>query len=144
LQPDGVRTSGALPACSPATLLQRAAAHPDRIALRHKDLGIWREYSWRDYAQWVARQARAFHALGVARGDRVAILADNRPEWVVGDMALQAIGAVVVGVYSTSPSAEVEYVLAHSESVVCVVEDEEQLDKIVQVRDQLPHCATWS
>ena len=136
--PDGVRASGALPACSPATLLRRAAAHPDRIALRHKDLGIWREYSWRDYAQWVARQARAFHALGVARGDRVAILADNRPEWVVGDMALQAIGAVVVGVYSTSPSAEVEYVLAHSESVVCVVEDEEQLDKIVQVRDQLP------
>ncbi|HEX4936876.1 MAG TPA: AMP-binding protein, partial [Gemmatimonadaceae bacterium] len=96
--------------------------------MRHKDLGIWREYTWRDYAQWVAVQARAFAALGVQAGDRVAILADNRPEWVVGDLAVQSLGAIAVGVYATSPAAEIEYVLEHSGAVACVVEDEEQCD----------------
>ncbi len=130
----GART---LPACTPATLLNRAAAHPEQIALRHKDLGLWRETTWRRYAEWTAVQLQAFRALGVVPGDRVAILADNRPEWVVSDLALQALGAITVGLYSTSPAAELEYLLAHSGAVVCVVEDQEQLDKVNEVRERL-------
>lgn len=125
-------------ASTPAALLRQAERLGDRVALRHKDLGIWREFSWRDYAQWVAVQARAFAALGVEPGDRVAILGDNRPEWVVGDLAIQALGAVSVGVYATSPAAEIEYVLEHSGAVVCVVEDEEQCDKVLTTWGRLP------
>ena len=122
----------------PATLLQQAGRLGDRVAMRHKDLGIWREYSWRAYAEWVAVQARAFEALGVEPGDRVAILADNRPEWVVADLAIQSLGAISVGLYATSPAAEIEYVLEHSGAVVCVAEDEEQCDKVLAVRERLP------
>ena len=71
-------------------------------------------------------------------GDRVAIHAENRPEWVLADLAIQGIGAVSVGVYPTSPAAEVEYLLGHSEAVVLIAEDEEQLDKALAVRERLP------
>lgn len=125
-------------ASGPATLLRQAERLGDRAALRHKHLGIWREFSWRDYAQWVAVQARAFAAMGVQPGDRVAILADNRPEWVVGDLAIQSLGAIAVGLYATSPAAEIEYVLEHSGAVACVVEDEEQCDKILATWERLP------
>ena len=137
----GPSTAGdaeALPHCGPALLLQRAARRGGAVALRHKDLGIWRETSWAEYATRVAVQARALAALGVQRGDRVAILADNRPEWVVADLAAQSLGAITVGLYSTSPAAEVEYLLAHSGAVLCVVEDEEQWDKVRTVRASLP------
>ena len=71
-------------------------------------------------------------------GDRVAIHGENRPEWVIADLAIQGIGAVSVGVYPTSPAAEVEYLLGHSEAVVLIAEDEEQLDKALAVRERLP------
>jgi long-chain acyl-CoA synthetase len=122
----------------PALLRRHASAHGDAIALRHKDLGRWTEYTWRDYAERTARVGLGLRALGVEAGDRVAILADNRPEWLWTDLAVQGIGAISVGVYPTSPAAEVEYVLSHSGSVVAVVEDEEQLDKVLQVRAALP------
>ena len=127
-----------LPACTPATLLRRAAAHPDRVALRRKELGIWREYTWREYAQLAAVYARGFESLGIERGDKVAILGDNRPEWLAADVALQGLGALVVGLYATSPAAELEYLLQHSESVALVVEDQEQLDKVLETRLRLP------
>ena len=85
-----------------------------------------------------ARRRTGCETLGVQPGDRVAIHAENRPEWVIADLAIQGIGAVSVGVYPTSPAAEVEYLLAHSESVVLIAEDEEQLDKALAVRERLP------
>lgn len=122
----------------PQVLAARAAEHPTRVALRHKDLGRWREYTWADYAGQVARAGLAFRALGVAAGDRVAIIGENRPEWIFADLGVQGLGAIVVGVYTTSPAAEVEYLVEHSGSSVVVVEDEEQLDKVLMVRHQLP------
>jgi long-chain acyl-CoA synthetase len=77
-------------------------------------------------------------AVGVQPGDRVAIHGENRPEWVIADLAAQGIGAISVGVYPTSPAAEVEYLLAHSGSVVLIAEDEEQLDKAMAVRHRCP------
>jgi long-chain acyl-CoA synthetase len=121
----------------PRRLLDRAQATPGQVALRHKDLGVWREYSWAEYAEHTARVGLGLLSLGVASGDRVAVLGENRPEWLWSDLGAQGIGAVVVGVYSTSPAAEVEYLLEHSGSVVAIVEDEEQLDKVLEVRERL-------
>jgi len=122
----------------PARLWRRAEATPDRIALRHKDLGRWREFTWREYARRVAEAGAGLIALGVVRGDRVAIIGENRPEWLWADLGAQGMGMITVGVYPTSPTAEVEYLLAHSESAVAICEDEEQLDKVLAVRDRLP------
>lgn len=122
----------------PTVLARRAAQHPDRVAIRHKDLGRWKEYTWADYSDHVTRAGLAFMALGVTAGDRIAIIGENRPEWLFADLGGQGIGAVIVGVYTTCPAAEVQYLLEHSGSVVVVVEDEEQLDKVLLVRHRLP------
>jgi long-chain acyl-CoA synthetase len=97
----------------PTLLRRNAGIARDAVALRHKDLGLWREYSWGEYADRTARVGLGLLALGVQPGDRVAILGENRPEWLWADLGAQGIGAIVVGVYSTSPAAEVEYILDH-------------------------------
>ncbi len=122
----------------PDHLRRRARAHPDRVSLRHEDLGRWREYTWQEYGERAARAGLGFAALGVVAGDRIAVAGENRPEWLFADIGAQGMGMVTVGVYPTSPAAEVEYILEHSESIVAVVEDEEQLDKVLEVRDRLP------
>jgi long-chain acyl-CoA synthetase len=122
----------------PGRLLARAADTPRRVALRHKRLGRWEEVTWGEYAERTARIGVAFVELGVRAGDRVAILADNRPEWLYADLGAQGIGAIAVGVYPTSAAAEVEYLLGHCGAVVLVAENEEQLDKALAVRDRCP------
>jgi long-chain acyl-CoA synthetase len=122
----------------PALLLAHARERADAPALREKRRGRWRELTWGQYAERVARAAHGLRELGVEPGDRVAIHGENRPEWVIADLAVQGIGAISVGVYPTSPAAEVEYLLGHSESVVLIAEDEEQLDKALAVRERLP------
>ncbi|MDX8151504.1 AMP-binding protein [Patulibacter brassicae] len=130
--------SGAGPGTLPGLLLQRATTTPDAVALRQKHHGLWRETTWGDYARRVAAVAAGLARLGVAAGDRVAIHAENRIEWPLVDLAVQALGAMTVGIYPTSPASEVEYLLAHSRTSVLVAEDEEQLDKALEVRDRLP------
>jgi long-chain acyl-CoA synthetase len=122
----------------PARLLELAATRGDEVALRRKEFGLWRETTWSQYVQWVASVAAHLRELGVGPGTRVAIHAENRPEWLVTDLAVQGLGGVAVGIYSTSPSSEVEYVLAHARVEVLITEDEEQLDKVLEVRDRLP------
>jgi long-chain acyl-CoA synthetase len=122
----------------PELLLQHARERPEAPAIREKRRGRWHELTWGEYAQRVARAAAGLRELGVQRGDRVAVHGENRPEWVIADLAIQGLGAITVGVYPTSPAAEVEYLLAHSESVVLIAEDEEQLDKALAVRERLP------
>ncbi|MBW3668811.1 MAG: long-chain fatty acid--CoA ligase, partial [Actinobacteria bacterium] len=122
----------------PGLLVQRADEHPTRVALRKKDLGRWREYTWEEYRTRAARIGLGLLELGVQPGDRVAIHSENRPAWLLADMGIQGIGAVTVGIYPTSPAAEVEYLLSHSESVILIAEDEEQLDKALAVRANLP------
>jgi long-chain acyl-CoA synthetase len=122
----------------PAHVLRHAAERPDAVALRDKHLGRWRETTWKGYAERIARAAGGLRGLGVGPGDRVAIHAENRVEWVVADLAVQALGAISVGIYPTSPEAEVEYLLGHSGARVVVAEDEEQLDKALAVRARVP------
>ncbi len=122
----------------PARLRHWEHTRAEVVALRHKDLGLWREYTWAEYGELAARTGLGLLSLGVQPGDRVAVLGDNRPEWLFSDLGAQGIGAVVVGVYATSPAEEIHYVLEHSGSSVAIVEDEEQLDKVLAVRDRLP------
>ena len=123
----------------PDLLIARADEMGERTALRHHHMGIWVSLSWRDYATRAARVGMALAELGVEPGQRIAIHSENRPEWLLADIGAQGIGAVPVGIYPTSPPAEVEYLLDHSEAVVLIAEDEEQLDKVLEVRDRLPN-----
>jgi long-chain acyl-CoA synthetase len=123
----------------PALLLHHAETRGSRTAVRSKDLGRWEETSWSRYAERVAHLAMGFVELGVTPGDKVAVHAENRIEWLLADLAAQGIGATTVGIYPTSPPAEVQYILEHSESVLLVAEDEEQLDKALEVRASLPN-----
>lgn len=136
-RPVAASGSAAEPASLPAALLRHAERRGKAVALRDKHRGIWRETTWARYAERAAAVGLALREIGVEPGDRVAIQAENRPEWVVADLAIQGIGAVTVGVYPTSPAAELEYLLEHSESVVMIAEDEEQLDKALEVRERL-------
>jgi long-chain acyl-CoA synthetase len=132
-----VSEAATLPAC----LIHHARTRPRGVALRRKDLGRWREWTWAEYADWVARVAAGLRASGIEPGDRVAIQSENRPEWLVADVAAQAIGAIVVGVYPTSPAAELEYLMRHSGAKLLIAEDQEQVDKAVEVRPSLPDFA---
>jgi long-chain acyl-CoA synthetase len=122
----------------PAILLHRAHETPRRVAMRKKHLGVWKQYTWADYADRAAAVGLGLRALGVEAGDRIAVHSLNRPAWVLADMGAQGIGAVTVGIYPTSPAAEVQYLLGHSGAKVLVAEDEEQVDKALAVRAELP------
>ncbi len=119
-------------------LQEHAARRPDAVALRNKHLGIWEEISWAAYRDAVAATAAQLDALGVRAEDQVAILSDNRPEWLYADLGAQALGARSVGVYQTNPPEDVAYVVDHSGSKLLFCEDQEQVDKAVAIADQTP------
>lgn len=129
--------AGASPAEGTTTIVtrvrDRAASTPREVAMRRKDLGVWREVSWAEYWDTVLTTAHGLLALGVEPGDRVSIQSENRPEWLYLDLATVAVGAITVGLYPTNPSAEVAYLLSHSGSCVHLAEDQEQLDKVLEV-----------
>ncbi len=125
----------------PNKLLKQAATRGDQVAVRHKQLGIWCQYSWQDYANQARLIGLGLAQLGVSAGEKVAVHAENRPEWIFADLGVQGIGAVTVGIYPTSPAAEVLYLLQHCEAKVVIAEDEEQLDKTLAVWDQLSDLA---
>ena len=122
----------------PGLLIEHAQARPDAVALRNKHMGVWEEITWSGYLQGTERAAYGLHRLGIRAGDAVAILSDNRPEWVYADLAVQALGARSVGVYQTNPEADVQYVVDHSKAKVLICEDQEQVDKAIAIRDQTP------
>ena len=122
----------------PAALRRIAATKPTRIALREKEYGLWEETTYSEYWEMVKTAAMAYRALGVGKGDVVAIHSENRRAWVYADLGAQAAGAVSVGLYPTNPAPEVQYLLEHSEAIVLVAEDQEQVDKALAVKDELP------
>ncbi len=117
----------------PTVFFEQAKKYGDRVALRNKDFGVWRRISWRGYAAEVRLAAAALLSLGVGHGDRIAILGENRPEWLICDLAAMTIGAVTCGIYTTSAPEEVAYIVGHSETRVIFIENEEQIDKILQI-----------
>jgi long-chain acyl-CoA synthetase len=124
---------------SPVTRIRaQAESMPHAVALRDKDMGIWREWTWAAYWDQVQLAGHAFLELGVVPGDRVAIHSENRPEWLVADMGALAARAASVGIYPTNPAAEVGYLLADSGAKVLVAEDQEQVDKAFAVLEGCP------
>ncbi len=103
---------------------------PNHVAFREKSFGIWQEYSWADAWELIEVSAHALLSLGVEVGDRVTIHAEDRPEWIIVDIATVALRGTTVGLYPTNPAAEVEYTISDSGSVVHIVEDQEQVDKV--------------
>jgi long-chain acyl-CoA synthetase len=122
----------------PKLLLQHARLRGTQPALRHKDAGIWQTWTWADLLRDVRAIARALSALGIKRGDTVAIAGNNRPRLYGSILAAQALGAIPVPVYADAVATEMAYVLDHAEVAVAVVQDQEQVDKILSVQDQLP------
>jgi len=119
-------------------LLARALEEPDRIAWRSKHQGLYRERSWRDAAQLVAQAACGLERLGLARGERVAIMGDVCEAWLIADQAAQALGAIVYGIYPTASTQELEYQMLDGGASVFVAEDQEYLDKVLPLLDRLP------
>ncbi len=116
----------------------RGREMPDRIALREKDFGIWQEVSWADYWDKAELVGHGLLALGIEPGDRVAVHSENRREWLYSDIGAISVRATTVGLYPTNPPAEVAYLLSHSGARVLIAEDQEQVDKALEVLDQLP------
>jgi long-chain acyl-CoA synthetase len=123
----------------PKVLAHNAAARGDRPAMREKDLGIWQSWSWADVATEVRALACGLKALGCARGDKVAIIGDNRPRLYWSIVAAQAVGAVPVPMYQDSVADELCYVIEHAEARFAIVEDQEQIDKLLEIKDRCPH-----
>jgi long-chain acyl-CoA synthetase len=118
----------------PQLLRELAARHGDRRhALREKRYGIWQPHTWSDYERRVRDFACGLAALGFARGETLAILGDNRPEWVIAELAAQSLGGRSVGLYPEGIVEEVEHVLAHAQVRFVVAEDQEQVDKLVEL-----------
>jgi long-chain acyl-CoA synthetase len=107
-----------------------------RVAIREKDLGIWQSYTWRDYAERSRRIALGLASLGFARGDKTAIVGDNRPELYWAVLATQMLGGVPVPLYQDSIEKELTYIVDHAEARFAIAEDQEQVDKLLQVRTQ--------
>ena len=110
----------------------------DRIAMREKDYGIWRAYTWAEYAEFARHCAGGFLSLGLTRGDVVSILSENNKEWAFADMGAHAVGLTVNGVYPTYQAGQLEHLLNDSKTRVLIVENEEQLDKFLEVRANTP------
>ncbi|MDW5442184.1 AMP-dependent synthetase/ligase [Polaromonas sp. SM01] len=122
----------------PQMLRERARAMPERIAIRQKDFGIWKPFTWDCYYRRAGHFGLGLRGLGLSDGGHVGVLSENRIEWVLAQMGAGLIGAVAVGVYPTSPSPEVAYVVAHADIEIMVCEDQEQTDKVLEALDQLP------
>ncbi|MEJ8574446.1 AMP-binding protein [Microbaculum marinum] len=117
----------------PKLLRHNAKAFASQVALREKDYGIWHPMTWAEFDQKVRTRALALRDLGIGRGDVVAIIGDNRPDWVISEIAVHAVGALSLGLYRDSLESEVAYLLTHSGTALVFAEDEEQVDKILNL-----------
>src|SRR6266498_4938788 len=141
---DPIPTSGDAHALDPSldTFPKLVVRNAERIgaevAIREKDLGIWQSYTWRDYLGQARLIALGLASLGFTRGDKTAIVGDNRPQLYWSILATQALGGVPVPLYQDSIEQEMQYILDHAEARFAVVEDQEQVDKLLHVKAQCP------
>ena len=124
---------------APKLLIRNAEDFGSRPAIRHKDLGIWQTWTWKRFRDEVRTFAIGLRKLGFERGDTVAIIGDNRPKLYGTFAAVQSLGGVAVPVYQDSVADEMVYVLEHAEVRYAVVQNQEQVDKLIAISDQLPH-----
>ncbi len=136
---DEIKSSGGL---TPSRRLRDIASRfPDQVAFRDKRYGIWNEITYGEFWTQVQYVGSALNYFGVKRTDKVAIHSENRPEWLISDIGIQSLGAISVGLYPTNPPAEVQYLLSHSESKILFAEDQEQVDKALEVSEDVPNLS---
>jgi long-chain acyl-CoA synthetase len=121
----------------PQSFFEQTARYQYRVALRHKQYGIWHKVSWGEYGAQVRKVASAILSMGLPKGQTVCILGDNRPEWLICHMAVMTVGMATCGIYPTSSSDEIRYIIDHSEAKLLFLENEEQLDKIMDILPDL-------
>jgi long-chain acyl-CoA synthetase len=122
----------------PTGFLKAVDKWGDRVAMRKKEYGLWHDITWNDYYDQVRSIACALMSMGLEKGENAAIIGDNCPEWVYADLGIQCCGAATTGVYATNAWQQVEYVVKNSESRFFFVENEEQLDKWLHFKDNVP------
>ncbi len=122
----------------PKLLLQNSRKWPDRVWMRKKEKGIWNEYTWKNCYDQIRCFSLGLMSLGFSRGDKVAILGDNDPHWFWAELAAQAVGGAVTGMFSSSSPDEVKYVVELADATFVVAQDQEQVDKVLSVMEQLP------
>ncbi|WP_022722191.1 long-chain fatty acid--CoA ligase [Rhodopseudomonas sp. B29] len=123
----------------PKLLRLNAREFSDAIALREKDLGLWREFTWADYQARVHDFALGMVELGLGKGAVIGIIGDNRPDWVSAEIATHAIGAMSLGLYRDVLDEEAEYLLSYGEARLVFAEDEEQVDKLLTLAERVPN-----
>ena len=122
----------------PKLLGYNAREHGREVVMREKDFGIWNEFTFADYDRKVRQYALGLRAMGVERGECVGLLGANRPEWVWGEVAAHAIGATSLGIYQDVLGEEAAYLINYAEIKAIICEDEEQVDKLLELEDQIP------
>ena len=122
----------------PKLMLSHARLRADHDAMREKDLGIWQSWTWAQAAEEVRALACGLSSLGLKRGDKLAIIGDNRPRLYWSMTAAQSLGAIPVPLYQDSVADEMAYVLDNADIKIALVENQEQVDKILEVRDRCP------
>ncbi len=122
----------------PRLLLEHARVRGERPATREKDMGIWQTWTWSQMAEEVRAMACGLAELGFKRGDNLAIIGDNRPRLYWSMCAVQMLGGVPVPLYQDAVAAEMAYVLQDAEIHFAIVEDQEQVDKLLEIKDQCP------
>ena len=123
----------------PQLLRKNAATLAAKPAMREKDRGIWQPYSWQRYWDETRDFALGLAAAGFTAGDKLAVIGENRPRLYFAQLATMCLGGIAVPAYQDAIAAELAYVLDHAEVSVVVAEDQEQVDKVLSVRDRLPH-----
>ena len=126
----------------PRLVRDNARTRPERVAIREKDYGIWQSYTWREYYEQGRLIALGLASLGFRRGDKVAIIGDNRPQLYWAVLGTQALGGVPVPLYQDGIEKEIAYILDHAEARFAIVEDQEQVDKLLHVRTSCPRLET--
>jgi long-chain acyl-CoA synthetase len=111
----------------------------DKVAMREKNFGIWETFTWTEYGQKAREIGLGLISLGLKRGDVCSIVSDNNKEWLYCDMGIQGVGGVTSGVYTTDSSAQLKYLMTDSSTRFLFVENEEQLDKFLEVGGEIPN-----
>ena len=125
----------------PQLLLEHAAARPDAAALREKEYGIWQAHSWSAVAAMVGKIAAGLHQAGLQRGEHMVIIGSNRPRLYATMLAIQSVGAIPVPLYQDAVAAECVFPLTNAEVRFAMVEDQEQVDKMLEVRESYPQIS---
>jgi long-chain acyl-CoA synthetase len=134
--------AGTRPDTFPKLLLEQARARGSKPAIREKDLGVWQTWTWSQVAEEVRAFACGLHTMGFQRGDHLAVVGDNRPRLYCAMYAAQALGGIPVPLYQDAIAEEIAFVLEDAEARFVVAEDQEQVDKLLELKSRLPHLST--